>query len=99
MHYEERCFWDGVHISNTPVREPVQAHRDFWHKEKGAEVPDLEIYVVNPCPNIENSQSKSLGDLDLIQDREMDIKFSVKTMGDLQMASTITDYVDSEQFD
>jgi len=94
MHYEERYFWDGAYISNTPVRELIQAHRDFWHKEKGAEVPDLEIYVVNLYPNIENSQSKSLGDLDLIQDREIDIKFSDKTRGDLQMASTITDYVD-----
>ena len=38
--------------SNTPVREPVQAHR-FLAQGKGAEVPDLEIYVVNPYPNIE----------------------------------------------
>jgi hypothetical protein len=91
---ENRYFWDGAYISNTPVRELMQAHRDFWFKEKGEEVPDLEIYVVNLYPSFENSQSKSIDDLDLIQDREIDIKFADKTRADIQMASTITDYID-----
>ena len=94
MHYEDRYFWDGAYISNTPVREVLQAHRDFWLKEKNTEVPDLEIYVVNLYPSFENSHSKSIDDLDLIQDREIDIKFADKTRADIQMASTVTDYID-----
>lgn len=28
----ERIFWDGGYRSNTPLREVIQAHRDYWHK-------------------------------------------------------------------
>ena len=31
--YEEiygRKFWDGGMFSNTPIRELIQAHKDFW---------------------------------------------------------------------
>ena len=94
VRYEDRYFWDGAYISNTPVREVMQSHRDFWLKEKRTEVPDLEIYVVNLYPSFENSQNKSIDDLDLIQDREIDIKFADKTRADIQMASTVTDYID-----
>ena len=94
VRFEDRCFWDGAYISNTPVREVMQSHRDFWLKEKRTEVPDLEIYVVNLYPSFENSQNKSIDDLDLIEDREIDIKFADKTRADIQMASTVTDYID-----
>ncbi len=26
----ERYFWDGAYLSNTPLRELIQAHRDYW---------------------------------------------------------------------
>ncbi|AIC14361.1 patatin-like phospholipase family protein [Nitrososphaera viennensis] len=29
---ETRYFWDGFYLSNTPLREVLQAHRDYWHK-------------------------------------------------------------------
>lgn len=29
---EPRYFWDGFYLSNTPLREVLQAHRDYWHK-------------------------------------------------------------------
>lgn len=31
---EEHIFWDGGFRSNTPVREVIQAHRDYWHKTR-----------------------------------------------------------------
>jgi|RhiMetdeSRZDD1v2_1073273.scaffolds.fasta_scaffold11445_9 NTE family protein len=61
--YEEisgRKFWDGGMLSNTPIRELVQAHKDFWEYKIGSKklensileeatlsVPDLELYILN----------------------------------------------------
>jgi NTE family protein len=30
-----RGFWDGGILSNTPLRELIQKHRDYWHKDLG----------------------------------------------------------------
>ncbi|HEU5120676.1 MAG TPA: hypothetical protein VFT71_06785, partial [Candidatus Nitrosocosmicus sp.] len=40
-----RPFMDGFYLSNTPLREVLQAHRDYYHKIKNSEVPQLEIYI------------------------------------------------------
>jgi NTE family protein len=53
-------FWDGGLLSNTPIRELIQAHKDFWEykmdskelensilEEASFNVPDLELYIVN----------------------------------------------------
>src|ERR687898_339413 len=61
--YEEisgHKFWDGGILSNTPIRELIQAHKDFWEYKIGSReledsileeasfnVPVLELYVVN----------------------------------------------------
>ena len=61
--YEEisgHKFWDGGLLSNTPIRELIQAHKDFWEykldskelensilEEASFNVPDLELYIVN----------------------------------------------------
>lgn|SRR5215218_116082 len=29
---ETRYFWDGAYLSNTPLREVLQYHKDYWHK-------------------------------------------------------------------
>jgi NTE family protein len=56
---EEHIFWDGGFRSNTPLREVLQSHRDYWlkvaGKKEGAEyddrlddvAPDLEIYIAD----------------------------------------------------
>lgn len=61
--YEEingRKFWDGGILSNTPIRETIQAHKEFWEYKIGSKdledsilneasfkVPDLELYIIN----------------------------------------------------
>jgi NTE family protein len=61
--YEEisgRKFWDGGMLSNTPIRELIQSHKDFWEYKIGStelensileeatlSVPDLELYIIN----------------------------------------------------
>ncbi len=50
--YEEingRKFWDGGLLSNTPIRELLEAHKRFWEKRIGTK-------------NLENSLKKNGGD-------------------------------------
>jgi NTE family protein len=71
----DRPFWDGAYLSNTPLREVLQAHRDYWYsdnirgkskEEMKDSVPDLEVFIVNLYPSIE---SQVPVDADSIQDR------------------------------
>jgi predicted acylesterase/phospholipase RssA len=85
--YEEingRKFWDGGILSNTPIRETIQAHKEFWEYKIGSKVledsildeaslkvPDLEIYIVN----LWHSDDKvAPSDPDGITERHADIK-------------------------
>jgi NTE family protein len=85
--YEEingRKFWDGGVLSNTPIREVIQAHKEFWEYKIGSKelensvldegnliVPDLELYIVN----LWHSDDKVVpSDPDGITERHADIK-------------------------
>lgn len=85
--YEEiagRKFWDGGILSNTPIRELIQAHKEFWEYKIGSTelknsivdgasltVPDLEVYLVNLWHSDDNSVPS---DPDGMTERHMDIK-------------------------
>ncbi len=89
---QTRYFWDGAYLSNTPLREVIQHHRDFWLKTEGEKkVPDLEVYIINLYPATEATVPQ---DADSIQDREIDIKFHDRTKYDLKVAGMVTDYID-----
>lgn len=48
-----RKFCDGGVLSNTPLRELLQAHRDYWKRVVGEEedkIPDLDVYLINTHP-------------------------------------------------
>jgi NTE family protein len=97
-------YWDGGYRSNTPLREVIQAHRDYWleraRKEHEGEqdyeyegdVPDLEIYIADLWPSklIENPISF---DKDFVENRKWDLILGDKTDYDEQVANVITDYV------
>jgi NTE family protein len=54
----EKEFCDGGLLSNTPLRELLQAHRDYWKKVAGENedrIPDLDIYIVNVHPSQQNN--------------------------------------------
>ncbi|MEO9320924.1 MAG: patatin-like phospholipase family protein [Nitrososphaera sp.] len=107
---KERTFWDGAFLSNTPLREVLQRHRDYWlryfemHKmdyDRGADekagkprVPDLDVYIVNLYPSTEDQVP---ADLDAIRDREIDIKFHDRTKYDEQVAHLVSDYINLVQ--
>jgi NTE family protein len=53
-------FWDGGLLSNTPLREFLQAHQEYLAnamlktkevKDNNNDVPDLEVYIVNLHPS------------------------------------------------
>jgi NTE family protein len=85
--YEEisgHKFWDGGLLSNTPIRELIQAHKDFWEyklnskelensilEEASFNVPDLELYIVNLW---HSNDDVAPSDPDGMTDRLRDIK-------------------------
>jgi NTE family protein len=96
-------FCDGGILSNTPLRELIQYHRDFWldYLEKTSsiadiissdrKVPDLEIYLINVWPTREENVQL---DHDGVKDRRNDILYSDKTEYDQKIALLVSDYVD-----
>ena len=87
FEYEEisgHKFWDGGLLSNTPIRELIQAHKDFWEykldskelensilEEASFNVPDLELYMVNLW---HSNDDVAPSDPDGMTDRLKDIK-------------------------
>jgi NTE family protein len=93
-----RGFWDGGILSNTPLRELIQTHRDYWYKDKGEqqqeqEVPDLEVYIANVWPSKEAISQLPL-DHDSLKDRRNDLTYHDKTGYDIKVAEIVNDYVD-----
>ena len=103
---EEHIFWDGGFRSNTPLREVIQAHRDYWHKTRKHtkeeeqdedklenDVPDLEVYIADLWPS-ELKEKPISFDRDFVENRKWSIIFGDKTDYDEQVANFVTDYVD-----
>jgi predicted acylesterase/phospholipase RssA len=90
-----RKFCDGGVLSNTPFRELLQAHRDYWKRVVGEdrdEIPDLEVYIINVHPS---KQDNVPTDLDGVKDRINDITFSDRNSHyDEMVADLITDYTE-----
>ena len=99
-----RHFCDGGLLSNTPFRELLEAHRDYWlgiiHKQKQKKdnqtqkIPDLEVYIVNVHPATRDTVLDN-DDHDGVKDRHNDITYSDRNSHyDQEMADLITDYMD-----
>ncbi|AIF83987.1 hypothetical protein NTE_01928 [Candidatus Nitrososphaera evergladensis SR1] len=97
-----RQLWDGGYLSNTPLRELLTAHKNYWmeylRKTRGSgsnrsitRTPELEVYIVNLHPLAPRDIPE---DKDLIDDRESDILFHDRTTYDEQVAYVMTDFVD-----
>jgi predicted acylesterase/phospholipase RssA len=99
LNYEEKehIFWDGGFRSNTPLREVIHSHRDFWHVDdddnEEDDVPDLEVYIADLWPSELREEPISL-DLDFVENRKLNIIFADKTHYDEQMAEVVSDYID-----
>jgi NTE family protein len=93
----ERSFYDGGFLNNTPFRELLQAHRDYWTKVIGdvkAKIPDLDVYIVN----VHTSKNDIIpSDHDGVNDRINDITYSDRNSGyDEMVTYIVTDYNELE---
>jgi NTE family protein len=84
-------------LSNTPLRELIQSHQDYWtlveKKRNGssnASIPNLEVYIVDVWPSLNNYPVPS--DLDGIRDRKNDLTYQDKTPYDEKVANIVSDY-------
>jgi NTE family protein len=88
-------FWDGGVLSNTPLRELIQSHQDYWKFVENIagsndDIPDLEVYVVDVWPSLDDYPVPS--DLDGIRDRKNDLTYQDKTPYDEKVANIVSDY-------
>ena len=94
LENKRHIFWDGNLTSSTPLREVIQAHRDYWYKtRKEVHVPDLEVYIADLWPSLLKEEPTSF-DLDFVDNRKWNIIFNDKTDYDEQVANVVTDLTD-----
>ena len=78
-------------LSNTPLRELIQAHEDYWTKVRNTGIPDLEVYIANIWP----SKWKDVPlDHDAVRDRRFDLEYKDKTLQEEKIAYLIHDYIE-----
>jgi NTE family protein len=83
-----RKFWDSGVLSNTPLKELLYAHRDYWVNVANGEVPDLDIYIVNVHPSrIDVNHMPE--QYDEVKDRNNDILYGDRTYNDQYSASLV----------
>jgi len=86
LHY----FWDGGLLANTPLRQAVIAHRNYWSKVRKLEqVPGLRVGIVNLHP-IEQDYIPT--DYDGVVDRKNDIIYHERTEFDEFVAGMFSEY-------
>ena len=88
---EERTFWDGAFLANTPLRQVMRAHRQYWKEKDKENIPDLEIFIVNLYPSVEDGVPTSP---DSIQDRQIDITFHDRTKFQVKIDKMGSEYID-----
>lgn len=88
-----REFWDGGILSNTPLRELIQSHEDYWKRRNANNVPDLKVYVVDIWPH----KGSAPLDRDGVMNRKYDLTFQEKTPHEEKIAHLIHDYIDLAQ--
>jgi len=88
-HYH--YFWDGGLLANTPLRQTVIAHRDYWHRVRKMDdnLPSLTIGIINLHPL---KQEYIPYDYDGVVDRKNDIMYHDRTEWDEYVAILISDF-------
>ncbi|MDQ3853303.1 MAG: patatin-like phospholipase family protein, partial [Thermoproteota archaeon] len=94
-----RKFCDGGILSNTPLRELLQAHRDYWKRGLGEDqdkIPDLDVYIINLHPSTQDKVPTH--DYDGVKERTNDLTYSDRNSHyDEMVADLVTDYKDLER--
>ena len=87
-----RSFWDGGLLANTPLRQTILAHRDYWHRVRKLEgnIPGLRYGIINLHPA---KQEYLPSDYDGVVDRKNDIIFHDRTQFDENVAVLLSDFI------
>ncbi len=86
-----RSFWDGGLLANTPLRQTVLAHREYWHRVRKEEnIPRLRYGIINLHPA---KQEYLPSDYDGVVDRKNDIIFHDRTAFDENVAVLLSDFI------
>lgn len=85
-------FWDGGVLSNTPLRELIQSHKDYWKSIEKKIIPKLEVYIIDVWPSVDGYPVPS--DLDGIRNRKNDLTYQDMTPYDEKVANIVSDYND-----
>lgn len=85
-------FWDGGILNNTPLRELIQSHQDYWKnvEHRSRDIPDLEVYIVDVWPSLQDHPVPS--DLDGVRNRKNELTYLDKTPYDEKIANIVSDY-------
>ncbi|HZA69641.1 MAG TPA: hypothetical protein VE548_08060, partial [Nitrososphaeraceae archaeon] len=86
-----RYFWDGGLLANTPLRQTIIAHRDYWYRGRKMEdnLPSLSIAIINLHPR---KQEYVPYDYDGVVDRKNDIMYHDRTEFDEYVAVLLSDF-------
>ncbi len=86
-----RFFWDGGLLANTPLRQTILAHRDYWLRVRKLEdnIPKLKFAIINLHPA---KQKYVPYDHDGVVDRKNDITYHDRTEFDEFVAVLVSDY-------
>jgi NTE family protein len=87
-----RSFWDGGLLANTPLRQTILAHREYWHRVRKLEenIPGLRYGIINLHPA---KQDYLPSDYDGVVDRKNDIIFHDRTQFDENVAVLMSDFI------
>ena len=83
---------DGFYLSNTPLREVLQAHRDYYDKLtiEGTIVPSSDIIIGDLYPTLQKGTPL---DSDSLNNRVQDILYHDKSKYDEKSAILVSDYI------
>jgi hypothetical protein len=87
-----RSFWDGGLLANTPLRQTILAHRDYWHQVRKVKdnIPKLRYVIINLHPARHDYLPS---DYDGVVDRKNDIIFHDRTRYDENVAVLLSDFI------
>jgi len=85
-------FWDGGILNNTPLRELIQSHRDYWKyvEWRSDDIPNLEVYIIDVWPSLHGRPVPL--DLDGVRNRKNELTYLDKTPYDEKIANIVSDY-------
>jgi len=87
-----RSFWDGGLLANTPLRQTIIAHREYWYRVRKFQegIPRLRYGIINLHPA---KQDYLPSDYDGVVDRKNDIIYHDRTEFDENIAVLMSDFI------